>query len=245
MGWTFNVHGLERLGGHIVISDHEEDPSNWEHFVPDHICPIDASGGITECKSPGFSAHSWARSIAAIGATAVVADYYTVGVEFYSPGNFDFATDGCGSPPLGLGCGPGLPVLINANLSGDSYLTSGNSATGSPVSVETSGGNATNHRWEFGHPASNGFGGKLENLDPVWPAPDAYGNTYGRVLFSRAQLLALPDIEFYTEAWDHAGPDFDLFGQYTYPGRTRIVIVPYNLISTTPPAAALSIVDSA
>jgi hypothetical protein len=247
MGWTHNVQGLTRLSSEHVFSVHEEDPDNWEHASPDFMCPIDNAGSFTACKSVAFSAHSWDRSIAALGATAVVADYYTVTVQFTSPGNFERGSDECGNPTLalGLGCGPKLPVLINANLTGDSYLTSGNSLTGSPVSLETAGGSENNTTWRFEHPASVSDGGYLENLDPVWPAPDADGNTFGRVLFTRAQMLALPDITFYTEAWDHAGPGFDLFGQYTFPGRTRIGITPYNLISPPIPTSSMCIVDYA
>lgn len=248
MSWSRNVSGLVRLKNDIVFVAHEEDPDNWEHAVPDHFCAIDGTGeAMTACKSGGFSSHSWSRSIAAAGATAVVADYYAVSIGFTSPGNFDFAFDGCDDPDpaSSFGCGPGLPVLINASLSGDSYLATGNSTTGSPVSVPTEGTTMDNSPWRFRHPAALNDGGVLENMAPVWPAPDAFGNEYGRVLFTRAQMLALPDVTFYTEAWDHAGPDFDLFGVYTYAGRTRISITPYNLLFEPPPTSSMCIVDCA
>lgn len=44
----------------------------------------------------------------------------------------------------------------------------------------------------------------LENPDPVWPVPDAQGSTFGRVLFTLAQLPWEISVTFIHHAHDHA-----------------------------------------
>jgi hypothetical protein len=241
--------GLQRITASIVREDSEQHADLWAHGLPNFFCPADGFEATVECVTPGDTGHGWSQDVAALGATAIVADLYAVFVNFTTPAEFLIANDGCVPPITGFGCGPGIAVTMSASVgaSGDTYLVNGNSTTGSPVEVPTEVVAAPNAGWRFEHPASANDGGYLENPAPTWAVPDSNGNTFGRVLFTRAQLLAIADVDFNVDVFQHGGPGFDLAagGTYTDPGRSRISVVPYNIIEEPLPTSSMSIVHYA
>lgn len=245
MSFAALPEGLSRPSGFTVSEVSEQDADLWSHGLPNYFCPADGFEATVECITPGDKGHGWSQDPAALGATAIVADLYTVFVKFKTPSGFVIAHDGCVSPTTGFGCGPGIPVTMSAAVSGGVYLAHGNASSGSPVEPETSVAGAPNSGWRFKHPASLNEGGYLENTAPTWPVPDANGNTFGRVLFTRAQLLALPDIEFNVDVFQHGGPGVTTGVGYTEPGRSEIRITPYNIIDEPLPTSSMSIIHYA
>lgn len=131
----------------------------------------------------------------------VDADYYAIGVRFAGPrlagGHLD-----CGPLPASECAGP-TQAMYEGGLSG-SYLMIEDFPNGPYAPPSTFEGNLpsgggpgaitfTDWPWDYTDPLhsppfSDNDLAYIVNPDPVWPFPDAEGNTFGQCLFTYAQI---------------------------------------------------------
>jgi hypothetical protein len=177
--------GLRRVfptGGFAFVSRPGED---WDGAGGFFECAAtgDPEGGAILCKEMGGATESVSVDIAALIATAPDADYYAVLVGFLGPRGFDEAHVGC-RLVFPWGCGPGDPVTSDTTVNGTYLSLEG-------VSVASGGHTENDAPFELGSESAAGGGGQLlVNPAPVWPVPDAQGNTFGQCLFTPAQVPA-------------------------------------------------------
>lgn len=192
MSFLPDVDGLNR--GFGVSAEQTRPASDFAQGGFDFRClnvnPEDPGGPlipIVECVSisPG-GPYTMSVGTSALLALVPGADYYAVGVVFNGPFFFEGGFAACVPAPGGETCGIHEDPEQFTSLDGD-YVGSG---TGSAIPSD----GATVQHFVLGQEGvvfgsiDYGFGGLLLNGAPVWPIPDTAGNTYGKVLFTEAQL---------------------------------------------------------
>lgn len=140
---------------------------------------------IISCPTNLGQDHSYTINIADI--PYETADFYAVAVRVTGP-RLSGGYAGCQTPFIpGIVCVGLVPASYEGSVTGGDYVER---VTGSPLdnsySTPDRPGGSAKTNWP--DPGVFTVSAMLLNPAPTWPVPDAFGNEYGKILFTEAQL---------------------------------------------------------
>ncbi len=217
MSFFYKVAGLTNLPV-LATGGVDLDNLNFEGLV---IECANYANDLVLCPGPGSGTDTFSGAVS--GFFDDTADYFAVNVYVNGPwlrGASCHDPSGPGDSP----CTDGGPSYYDGTVSGGDYvIRQAGEAVAVPATYSADWADEGHDGFAFTWWPNRYYGAYLVNPSPVWPIPDAFGNTFGQCLHTLAQLPA--SIETVIDHYNYSMP---------IKGRLRIGVLAY--VEGDPPA---------